>query len=204
LQRDRRPLARRLRKGAIMTNLATHRSIIALVVTAFLTLLLSLALADPVTPKTVKAGTSPALTVNSSGFFDLSQVSASQISVSPGTGVSNIRVSNATPTSATVTFDIGSTAAPGERMLVIDAGDVTVSIKLLVEAGAAPVCGPTNCHPPRVCDGDACVMPECSPANCHPPRSCNDDGFCALPLICNPRCTPPRQCMPGNRCGLPK
>ena len=77
----------------------------ALIATALLTFSISLAQAQPITPKSVKAGTSPALTVNSSGFFDLAKVSASQVSVNPGTGVSNIRMSNATPQSATVTTD---------------------------------------------------------------------------------------------------
>jgi hypothetical protein len=187
-----------------MISLATRRSFVALVATALLTLLVSLAQAQPLIPNTVKAGTSPALTVNSSGFFDLSQVPASQISVSPGTGISNIQISNATPQTATVSFDIASVATPGQRVLVINAGDVTVAIKLLVEAGPAPVCSPTNCRPPRVCDGDACIVPECGPLNCRPPRSCNDDGFCTLPPVCNPRCISPRQCMPGNRCELPR
>jgi hypothetical protein len=177
-----------------------HRSFITLVAIAFLTLLASLAQAQPLTPNTIKAGTSPTLTINSSGFFDLSQVTAAQISFNPAIGISNIQISNATPQTATLTLDVASSAAPGQRLLVIDAGDVIVSIKLLVTPGAAPVCSPINCRPPRVCDGNACVMPECSPANCHAPRFCNDDGFCALPPVCNPRCRPPQICMPGNRC----
>jgi Quinohemoprotein amine dehydrogenase, alpha subunit domain III len=191
-------------KGAIMRSLATHRSFVALVATAFLTLLISPAQAEPVTPKTVKAGTSPTLTVNSSGFFDLSQVSASQISVSPGTGISNIRVGNATPLSATVTLDIASTATPGQRMLVIATSDVTVSMRLLVEPGVVPVCTPANCRPPRECDGNACVMAACSPSNCRPPRACNDDGICARIPVCNPRCRPPKQCVATNRCEFPQ
>jgi hypothetical protein len=179
------------------TNLATHRSIIALVATAFVTLLISLAQAQQITPKTVTAGTPAALTINSSGFFDLSQVSAARISVNPGTGVSNIRISNATPTSATVTFDLASSAKAGQRMLVINAGDVTVSLKFSVEPAAARVCNPSNCRPPKVCDGDKCVPPACSAANCRPPRSCNDDGICALSLICIPRCRPTMECKPG-------
>jgi hypothetical protein len=186
-----------------MKPIATHRSFIALVATAFLTLLVSQAQAQPLVPNTVTAGTSPTLTINSSGFFDLSQIPASQISVSPGTGISNLQISNATPLSATVTLDIASTATAGPRMLVINAGDVTVSIKLQVAAGAAPVCSSSNCHPPRVCDGDACVL-ECGPTNCRPPRFCNDEGFCTLPPVCSPRCRPPQQCMPGNRCELPR
>jgi hypothetical protein len=202
---DCRSLAPKFEKGAIMTMtpLAIHRSFVALVAIAFLTLSISLAQAQPLVPNTVKAGTSSTLTVNSSGFFDLSQVSASQISVSPGTGIANIQISNATPLTATLTFDIASTATAGPRMLVINAGDVTVSIKLLVAPGAAPVCNSNNCRPPRVCDGDICVL-ECSAVNCHPPRFCDDNGVCSLPPVCNPRCRPPQECLPGNRCGLPQ
>jgi hypothetical protein len=187
-----------------MTTHARRQSLIALIATAFLTFSISLAQAQPITPKSVKAGTSPVLTVNSSGFFDLSQVPASQISVSPATGVSNIRVSNATPQSANVTFDLASTAPVGQRMLVINAADVMVSIKLLVEAGAVPVCSPRNCLAPRVCEGNACVLPACGPSNCRPPKACNDDGFCTTPPVCNPRCKPPKECKPGNRCELPQ
>jgi hypothetical protein len=200
---DCRPPARSLRKGAIMKPHVTHRSFIALVATAFLTLLISLAQAEPLTPKTVKAGTSPTLTVNSSGFFELSRLTASQVSVSPATGVSNIRIGNPTAQSATVTFDLASTAPAGQRMLVINAGDVTVSIKFIVEPGVTPVCTARNCLPPRVCDGNACVLPACGPANCRPPRFC-DDGICIRPPICNPRCTPPKRCEAGNICRIPQ
>jgi hypothetical protein len=168
-----------------MTSLAIHRSFAALVATAFLALLVSAAQAQPLTPKTVKAGTSPTLTVNSSGFFDLSQVSASQISVNPGTGVSNIRIGNATPQSATVTFDIASAATPGQRMLVIATSDVTVSMRLQVEPGVVPVAA-------------------CNPSNCRPPRACNDDGICARLPVCNPGCRPPKECVAGNRCQFPR
>jgi hypothetical protein len=187
-----------------MTVRARRQSLIALIATGFLTLLISLAQAQPVTPKSVKAGTSPVLTVNSSGFFDLSQVPASQISVSPATGVSNIRVGNATPQSATVTFDLASAAPAGQRMLVINAADVTVSIKFLVEPGAVAACGPRNCLAPRICEGNACVLPACGPSNCRPPRFCDDNGVCTRPPVCNPRCIAPKQCEPGNICRLPQ
>jgi hypothetical protein len=186
-----------------MTTYARRQSLIALIATAFLTFSISLAQAQPITPKSVKAGTSPALTVNSSGFFDLSKVSASQVSVSPGTAVSNIRLSNATPQSATVTFDLASTASAGQRMLVINAGDVTVSIKFVVEPGVTPVCTAKNCLPPRVCDGNACVLPACGPANCRPPRFCDENGVCMREAVCNPRCIPPKRCEAGS-CRIPQ
>ncbi|MEA2896114.1 MAG: hypothetical protein QOJ84_1729 [Bradyrhizobium sp.] len=186
-----------------MTTYARRQSLIALIATALLTFSISLAQAQPITPKSVKAGTSPALTVNSSGFFDLSQVPASQISINPGTGVSNIRVSNATPQSATVTFDLASTAPAGQRMLVINAGDVTVSLKFVVEPGVTPVCTSKNCLPPRECDGNACVLAACGPANCRPPRFCDENGVCMREPICNPRCIPPKRCEAGN-CRIPQ
>ena len=172
-----------------MRPLATHRTFVALVAAAILTLLVSQVQAQPLTPTTVTTGTSPALTINSSGFFDLSQLSASQVRVSPGTDVSNIRVSNATPQSAIVTFDLASTAKAGQRMLVINGDSVTVSLKFSVEAGA-PVCSPSNCRPPKICDGDTCVRP--------PPR-----------LVCTPRCRPPKECQVSpttghNVCMLPQ
>jgi hypothetical protein len=190
--------------GCIMTTHARRQSFVAVIATAFLTLWVALAQAQPITPKTVKAGTSPTVTVNSSGFFDLSQVPASQISVSPATGVSNIRISNATPQSATVTFDLAATASAGQRMLVINATDVTVSIKFVVEPGAVAACTASNCRPPRACNGNVCDLPACGPSNCRPPKRCNDDGICITPPVCTPACRPPRECQSGNRCELPK
>jgi hypothetical protein len=184
-------------KGAIMTTHPTYRSIIVLVAAALLTLAISPAQADPpisVTPKSVMAGKSAVLTIKSNGFLDLSQVPPAQISINPGTGVSNIRFSNATPQSVTLSFDLASTAAAGERALVITADDVTISTRLVVQSAPPAACSPSNCHPPRRCEDGSCVRPACSRENCLPPRSCNDFGVCARPEVCSPACRPGQEC----------
>jgi hypothetical protein len=170
-----------------MITYVRPQSLVVLLTTAFVFFASALAQADPITPTTVKAGTSPTLTVNSSGFFDLSKVTSSQISISPSSGVSNLQIGTATPASATVTFNLSSKASAGVRMLVINAGDVNVSLKFTVQSASD-----TN---------------KCTPANCRPPRFCNDNGVCARPPVCNPRCSPPKQCVEkstGNVCETPQ
>ena len=146
-----------------MITSVRRQSFVALVTTALLIIVTMLAQADPITPSTVTAGTSPALTVNSSGFFDLSKVTSSQISISPSSGVSKLQIGNNTATSATVTFDLASTAKAGSRMLAINAGAVNVSLKFTVASAQN-----TN---------------KCTPQNCRPPRSCDDKGLCTRPLV---------------------
>src|SRR6266545_4173754 len=105
-----------------MTIVARLRSLTGFAAIGLLCLLVSAAQAQAplsVTPKTVKTGTSPALTVSSTGFFDLSQVSASQISIAPGQGVSGLRVSNPTAQSLILSFDLASGASTGQRSLNI-------------------------------------------------------------------------------------
>jgi hypothetical protein len=187
-----------------MTRHATHRFFVALAATLFLTLLISPALPQPVTPKSVKTGTSASLTLNSSGFFDLSRVTTSQIAINPSTGVSNLALRNGTPQSAALTFDLAATALTGPRAIVITTDDVTVSIKLMVERGTAPVCTAGNCRPPRECNGNVCDLAACGPSNCRPPKRCTDDGLCMRPPICSPTCRPPKECQPGNVCRLPR
>jgi hypothetical protein len=164
-----------------------HRSFVAIVAATLLIFVTTLAQADPLTPSTVTVGTSPTLTINSSGFFDLSKVTASQISISPSSGVSKLQVGNATPTTATVTFNLSPKASAGARMLAINAGDVNVSLKFTVQS--------------------ASNTDKCTPANCRPPKSCNDSGVCARPPVCNPRCSPPKECVEkssGNVCETPQ
>jgi hypothetical protein len=134
-----------------------------------------------VAPKNVRVGTSPTVTISTNGFFDLSAVTASQLDISPRTGVSNIRVSNPSARSLTVSFDLARSAAIGPRLLIVTAHDVSVSMGLVVE------------REPR----DPSL---CTPANCRPPRQCQD-GFCVRPIACVPRCRPPRVCEFG-RCVL--
>ncbi|HYW62394.1 MAG TPA: hypothetical protein VE865_04245 [Bradyrhizobium sp.] len=162
-----------------MIGYARSQSFIVLLTTVFLVFANGLAEADPITPTTVTAGTSPTLTINSSGFFDLSKVTSSQISISPPSGVSKLQVSNATPTSAAVTFDLSSSASAGSRMLVINAGDVIASLKFTV-ASDRNKCTPANCRRPKVCEDNQCIVPHrCVPA-CRPPKVCVRDNVCEL------------------------
>jgi hypothetical protein len=175
------------KNGCIMMISVGRQSFVVLVTTAFAFLLFaSAALADPVTPTTVTAGTSPTLTINSSGFFDLSKVTSKQISISPASGVSNLQLSNATPASATVTFTLSSSAPAGARMLVINTGDVNVSLKFTVQANSN----------------------KCTPSNCRLPRFCDENDKCVQPLVCNPRCHSPQVCVKksggGNVCETPQ
>jgi hypothetical protein len=156
-----------------MMTFVGRQSFVVSVTTAFLLFASALAQADPVTPTTVKAGTSPTLTINSSGFFDLSKVTSSQISISPSSGVSKLQISNNTPTSATVTFNLSSSASAGARMLVINTGDVNISLKFTVESDHN----------------------KCSLDNCRPPKACQDDGKCGLPPRCSPHCVSPQVCV---------
>jgi hypothetical protein len=172
--------------GCIMMITVGRQSFV-LVTAAFAFLLYASALAraDPVTPTTVTAGTSPTLTINSSGFFDLSKVTSKQISVSPASGVSNLELSNATPASATVTFTLSSSAPAGARMLVINTGDVNISLKFTVQANSN----------------------KCTPSNCRLPRFCDENDKCVQPPVCNPRCNMPQVCVKtssGNACETPK
>jgi hypothetical protein len=154
------------------------------------------------------AGTTPALTLTTIGFFDLSQVTPSQIAINPREGVSGLRVSNASPRSMILSFDLSAQATAGQRTLSIEANDVTVLIKFMVERAPPPVCSPRNCRAPNTCVNGVCTPPPppvCSPANCRPPRRC-EDGVCVRPPpppVCSPRCRPPRICEDG-RCVIPQ
>ena len=142
-----------------------------------------------ISPKSIETGKSSTITVSSSGFFDLSKVTASEVSVNPNSGISNIQVGNATPQSLAVTLDVAARAAAGTRMLSINANDVIVSMRLAVTQSRDP----NVCHPA-----------------CRPPRSC-EDGKCVRPVSCNPRCVSPKVCeqklgAPAGvgECGLPR
>jgi hypothetical protein len=193
-----------------MTNSLRLRWLAGLGALVFMSILLPAAQAQAplsVAPKTVKTGTSPALTVSSTGFFDLSQISTSQVAITPGDGISGLRISNPSAQSLILSFDLASTASVGQRTLSISVDDVTVSLKLAVERGPPPPCSPQNCRAPSTCVSGVCTAPprrECGPSNCRPPRQCNDEGACVRPPVCNPACRPPKECQPGNRCALPQ
>jgi hypothetical protein len=169
---------------------------------AFLSLFISSAQAQAplsVTPKTVKAGTTPALTLASNGFFDFSRVTLAQLSISPRDGISGIRVSNATPQSVILSFDLASNATGGTRFLSIDANDVTVTVKFAVEP-VAQACNPRSCRSPNRCVNGVCTAPACTPTNCRRPSRCVDD-VCVTPpppRVCVPACTGPTRCINGE------
>jgi hypothetical protein len=139
-----------------MTAHARLRLLVGLAAIAVLALFMATAQAQApisVSPSNVQAGTTPTLTISSNGFFDLSQVAASQIDINPRDGVTNLRVSNATARSLTLSFDLASAAAGGDRMLSINALDVTVSMKLAV-AAVVPPQPPISVSPRNVQAGD--------------------------------------------------
>jgi hypothetical protein len=167
-----------------MTKHERYRSLVGLTASALLVLLMSMTAAQQppigVSPRDVKPGTSPTLTISSSGFLDLSQVSASQVGIEPSDGVSNLRVGNASPQSLSLSFDLAASAAPGARALSISVNDVTVSVRVLVDD--PQVCRPA-CSPPRpVCDDGICVrLPHACMPRCVSPKVC-DDGVCKTPM----------------------
>ena len=169
---------------SISNSYSRLRCLAGLVAVAGLSLFISAAQAQAplsVSPTTVKAGTSPTLTVTSNGFFDLSQVRASQISIS-NSGVSNIQVIKATPQSLTFSFFLARNAAAVERSLSITGHGLSVSLRLNVEA-AEKACR-SSCRPPSSCENGKCVRPP--PRRCNPP--CGPREFCATPeFICKPR-----------------
>lgn len=157
-----------------------------------------------VAPKTVKAGTSPTLTISSAGLVDLSRLRASQIDISPRDGISNIRVSDATPQRLTLSFSLAGTAAAGPLTIALKADDdLTVSLRFVVEAADIQLCSPANCRPPRACNGDVCAMPVCTADNCRPPRDCFN-GVCRPAKTCRPACRFPKPVCDDGVCILPR
>jgi hypothetical protein len=152
-----------------------------------------------VSPNTVKPGATPVvttLTVSSTGFFDLSQVRASQIGINPRDGISNIQVGNAAPRQMTLSFTLAGNAAAGDRSLSFTVDEVTISLKLKVVRDQ-PVCSPRNCAPPKTCEGGVCVAPKCDESTCSKPRTCH--GFiCRLGRVCTPRCRNDQFCDDGR------
>lgn len=176
-----------------------RRSFVRLFTVALFCLSASIALAQApisIVPKSVKAGTTATLTVTSTGFFDLTQITAAQFSVNPSAGVTNLQVSNASPQNLTLSFDVSSKASPGQRTLSIDANDVVLSLKLTVEA-AVQACSASNCRPPRKCDNGVCITPVCSTINCHAPDFCDGDK-CVRG--CRPACRPPKRFCDNGTC----
>ncbi len=79
-----------------------------------------------ISPPSVTAGTSPTITITSSGGFDFSNVGVEQVSISPGNDIFNMNISAATPTNLTLSFDLAGCQAVN-RTLTIRANNVSLS-----------------------------------------------------------------------------
>lgn len=184
-----------------MTINARFGSLVGLAATAVLSLFISMAQAQAplsISPNTVKPGATPvvtAVTVSSTGFFDLSQIRASQIGIIPRDGISNIQVSNAAPRQMTLSFTLAGNAPAGDRSLMFTVNEVTVSLKLRVVRDL-PVCSPGNCAPPKTCEGGICIAPRCDETTCRSPRACHA-GVCRTERTCTPRCRNDQICNDG-------
>lgn len=98
-----------------------------------------------IAPARVLRSTSPTLSVTSSGCFDLSAVSVSQITITPSDGISNIAWNVTSASTATLSFAVADDAPVGSRNLVLtgSGGSVmagfTVAQKIIV---VFPPCSP--------------------------------------------------------------
>jgi hypothetical protein len=150
-----------------------------------------------VTPDTVDTGSSPSVTLNSAGFFDLSQVTASQIGLRPGDGVSNIQIVSQTAQHLTLSFQLADAATPGVRTLFINngSGATLVALDLTLRLGAN-VCIPA-CGPSQICMSNRCEDRPPPPVSCSP--KCDDDfQDCVNGKCVNYTCTP--SCRTGYGC----
>jgi hypothetical protein len=141
-----------------------------------------------VTPNSVDTGASNTVTITASGFFDLSQVTPTQIQVRPADGVSNFAITEQSAQHLVLSFDVADTAAPGTRTLSISnsSGGPSAALDLTLKLGQN-VCIP-NCVSPAVCQSNQCVtqipQPQCNPA-CEGESSCVN-GRCVD--SCSPHC----------------
>jgi hypothetical protein len=78
-----------------------------------------------IAPAPVAQGTSPSLAVTSSAGFDLSNVG--RVTVDPNDGISNIKITGATPAGLTLSFDLARCARGGNRTLTIQSGGASAS-----------------------------------------------------------------------------
>src|SRR4051812_27801242 len=93
------PIFRPLRhRRANMTPRKTLLSLAGFVAAALLSVLVSAAHAQSplsLNPTAFPAGAPAVMTITSNGFLDLSRVTASRISVSPSSGISNLQITSA-------------------------------------------------------------------------------------------------------------
>lgn len=139
-----------------------------------------------VSPSVVETGTSPTLTLTSSGFFDLSEVRVPQVGIRPDEGVLDLKITSATAQRMALSFKLSEAASPGVRTLFIkDRNGVTVVALDLVLQRGAHICRPA-CEPPKRCRNNQCVLdPDICIPDCKPCERCRNNICVAL------RCDPP-------------
>jgi hypothetical protein len=137
-----------------------------------------------VAPNVVDTGTSPRVTISASGFFDLSEVTESQISIRPSQGVSQLQITGATAQHLTLSFDLAADASIGTRTLLIrnNDGATVVALDLVFRLGSH-ICRPP-CELPFRCSANVCVgpPPPPPPPQCRPP--CRPGFFCSEFGVC--------------------
>jgi hypothetical protein len=72
-----------------------------------------------ISPPPIPAGTSPTLSIASFSGFDLTGVTAAQVTINPSDGVSNVNVSGVTASSLNLSFALARCARGGQRTLTI-------------------------------------------------------------------------------------
>jgi hypothetical protein len=107
-------------------------------------------------PPPIAAGTSANLTIASSSGFDLSGVSAGQVTIDPSDGVSNINVSAVTASGLTLSFVLASCARGGPRMLTIRTNSATAAAPFQV--AALPNVPLIGISPPAVAAGSSSTL----------------------------------------------
>jgi hypothetical protein len=92
-----------------------------------------------IVPEPLAPGTAKRFAIAASAGFDVSQVGPAQVSVDPRDGISNIKISGATPTGLTVTFDLARCTPGGNRTLTIAAGGASASASFVVTPPPPPL-----------------------------------------------------------------
>jgi hypothetical protein len=119
-----------------------------------------------VSPSSVTAGTSPTLTVASTGCMSLAGVGSGQVNITPVTGISSLNVTNATTTQLNVSFTLASNATTGAHTLTVAGASTSFNV-------ASPPPPP----PPPTCPGGG--------------RCCETNPAGTICTVC---VTPPQQC----------
>jgi hypothetical protein len=101
-----------------------------------------------IAPAPVTAGTTPTLTVNSSGGFNLSTVTLPQVTIAPPDGISNLGIGGATSGSLVLSFSVANCTQSGERTLTISNQNLSASASFPLTA--APQTPAISVSPSRV------------------------------------------------------